>query len=329
MGRVPQEPASDTAQELDKNSSMAVTQAGDGEGEPSQSQRSISAVTLPNALDFIKLKESCGAGQEYDATCRQHMMDMVQAGLRLTDAGLTPMEHVSCKTDSNITIQVEKAPVDGVPYPDLDCVRHIAEFDVDAKTVFDVYVRLNYTDAIDAYTYLVEMLEEINCGKERFSWAHVAYTADKIMPFFAHRDFVTFDFVDTENLMLVSRSCSHPDRPQTKTPEFYHCFTGIFSKDPSRTIRSPPCYFMRVIPLGENKCRVVQFQYSDLGGVIPPGEQTKAVVRFGLDNLHRFNRLVQQTQIKVLGVGPHTTDYLSNPLVPKWRQPVDEMIPGL
>ena len=74
---------------------------------------------------------------------------------------------------------------------------------------------------------------------------------------------------------------------------------------------------------------MVQFQYSDFGGIIPPAEHTKAVINFGFTNTQRFYRLVKTTQEKSLKVGPDVDDYLSNPLFPKWRQPVKEMIPGL
>jgi hypothetical protein len=318
MGRVPEEPAFDAVGRI---TSVDVSNA---EGQPTEP--SITAVSWPNALDFNKL-ESQNAGKY--RVLQQHMEEMAQAGLRLTDTDKTPMELVTRQTKNGMTVQAEKASVVGVSFPDLQCVRHQAEFDIDAKTVFDVYNRLNYTEAIDAYTYLVEQLEEVDCAESRFSWAHVAYTGDKIMPGFAHRDFVTFDFVDADNLMLVSRSCVHPSRPQTPDPTCLHGIVGMCSNRPSRTIRSPLCYFLRVIPLGENKCRVVQFQYSDVGGIVPPKSQTEAVVKFGLGNLERFNHLVKKAQTNKLKIGPEMEDYLANPLVPKWRQDVNVMIPGL
>mmetsp|Transcript_5343 Transcript_5343/g.11725 ORF Transcript_5343/g.11725 Transcript_5343/m.11725 type:complete len:324 (-) Transcript_5343:321-1292(-) len=319
--RVPEEPGFDP---VEKRTS------GDDEDQKSTTMpySSISLVSWPNALDFNKLKSEETDGKDYAGVCLHYMLNMVQAGLRLTDAEITPMEYLTSLTRGSLTIQAEKAPVVGVPFPGLECVRHTAEFDVDAKTLFDMYVRLSYTEAIDSYTYLVEMLEEIDTAG-KFSWAHVAYTADKIIPLFAHRDFVTFDFVDEENLILVSRSCLHPGRPQTPVPTCLHGLIGTCSKRPSRTLRSPLCYFLRVVPLGENKCRILQFQYSDLGGIFSPTEQTKGVVKFGLDNLERLYHLAQKIQSSGLKVGPKTPDYLSNPLLPKWRQAVDEMIPGL
>lgn len=326
MGRIPQDPAFDSEEK--RISGVETQHSGDDECQKNNSDRSLSAVSWPSALNFIKLKSE-KTGKEYSAICQQHMEDMAHAGLRLTDADLTPMEFVTRRTKHGISIQAEKARVVGVPFPDLQCVRHTSDFDMDAKTVFDVYVRLNYTKAIDQYTYLVQLLEKIDSVGDRFSWAHVAYTADKIVPFFAHREFVTFDFVDAENLMLVSRSCLHPRRPQTMDPTCLHGILGTFSKRPSRTIRSPLCYFLRIIPLGEKKCRVVQFQYSDIGGIVPPVEQTKAVVKFGLRSMNRFYRLLRRAQAKGLEVGPETKGYLANPLLPKWHKPVAKMIPGL
>ena len=191
---------------------------------------------------------------------------------------------------------------------------------------------MNYTEAIDAYTYLVEQLEVISSSSDdkRFGWCHVVYTADKIVPCFAHREFVTFDFVDTGNLLLVSRSCEHHLRPLTKVPKLRHCIRGMFTKKtPKRKLRSPLCYFLRVVPLEEKKCRVVQFQYSDVGGIIPPKEQTKAVIKFGLDNLGRFYHLLNKVQRKDLDVGPNTKEYLANPLSNGWNKQISKMIPGL
>jgi len=176
-------------------------------------------------------------------------------------------------------------------------------------------------------------LEEIDTSsnnEQNNSWSHVVYTADKIIPGFAHREFVTLDFVDTENLLLVSRSCQHPQRPLTKVPKLRHCIRGMFTKKPpKRKIRSPLCYFLHVVPLSENKCRVVQFQYSDMGGIILPKEQTKAVIKFGLDNLDRFYHLLNEVERKELDVGPSTKNYLANPLQNGWNQSVGDMIKGL
>lgn len=329
MGRVPEEPIFDANVKLAviKTKATQVASSWSSEEKQTKDDRLISAVSWPDGLDFGKLK-SAKTGKEYNETCLQYMVDLSQAGLWLTDSGQTPMQLLAHSTNNGVTIRAEKAPVKGVRFPDLECVRHTAEFDVDAETLFDIYVRLTYTDAIDAYTYLVEMLEEIDVGdSKRFSWAHVERTADKIFPMFAHRDFVVLDFVDKENLMAVSRSCVHPARPQTPVPTCVHGLVGMCSKNPSRTLRSPLCYFQRVIPIGENKSRVVQFQYSDMGGVIPPAEQTRAVVQFGMDNMARFYDLVQKA--KGLKVGPQAEDYLANPLLPEWRQDVADMIPGL
>ena len=173
-------------------------------------------------------------------------------------------------------------------------------------------------------------MEEIDTSSsnEQNSWSHVVYTADKIIPGFAHREFVTLDFVDKENLLLVSRSCQHSQRPLTKVPKLRHCIKGMF-KSPKRKLRSPLCYFLHVVPLSENKCRVVQFQYSDMGGIILPKEQTKAVIKFGLDNIDRFYHLLKEVQRKELNVGLSTKDYLANPLNNGWNQSVGDMIKGL
>ncbi|KAL7549173.1 hypothetical protein ACHAWF_012451 [Thalassiosira exigua] len=324
MNRIPEEPAFDGA----KEGTMAAASEENsktGESKP----HSTAAVSWTTGLDFNRLK-STKSKEEYQAFCLQHMRDLVQDGLRLADADLTPMEFSTHETSKNgISIQVDTSRVIGVNIPDLKCVRHTADFDVDAETVLGVWNRLAYTEAVDKYTYLVELLEEIDCTGSQFSWAHIEYTADKIMPCFAHRDFVCFDFVDKENLMMMSRSCLHPSRPPTQAPTFIDGLLDTFSEHPSRTIRSPLFWFVRAIPMGENKCRVVQFQFSDVGGVVPPAEQTKAAVTFGIESLDRFYRLVKEAQGKGLEVGPTTNDYLADPLLSKWTKRVAKQIPGL
>ena len=316
--------------------------------EDSDNSAEASPVSWPVGLNFYEWKAAKSRGV-ITAACHKHMVEMSQAGIRLTDPDRTPMKLVENpsskkgKKKSRKATKVEKAPVMGSPDIDLECVRHTTDFNYDAKWIFDIYVRLNYTAAIDAYTYLVELLESIDTSatsdstpnddnkyaQQHFRWAHVAYTGDKITPGFAHRDFVTFDFVDETNLMLVSRSCRHASRPQTSVPTVKDGIKGMFTKKPKRTFRSPLCYFLRVIPLSEGKCRVVQFQYSDFGGVIPPKVQTDAIVKFGCDNTQRFARLLQKAKERNVKVGPSTSDYLSDPLLPSWKQSVGDMIPGL
>lgn len=187
MGRIPKEPS------IEKQNGNNETTEG---------------LSWPSAVDFAKIKSE---GKIANDVCLRHMTDMAETGLRLTDAELTPMSAVTSITKDAITVSAEKSAVLG-SLPGMECVRHSAEFNVNAQTMFDIYVRLNYTDAIDAFTYLVEQVEEINAGP-RFQWAHVVYTADKLtLPLLAHRSFVTFDFCDAKNLMLVSRSCLHPNR---------------------------------------------------------------------------------------------------------------------
>ncbi|KAL7554048.1 hypothetical protein ACHAWF_017418 [Thalassiosira exigua] len=317
MNRIPEEPSFG---EVKEGTTAVVWDEERKKGASKLHTRA--AVSWTTGLDFHKLKLT-KSKEKYQAFYLQHMRDFVLDGLSLADADLTPIEFTAHKASKNdISIQVDTSPVIGVNVPDLKCVRHTADFDVDAQTVLDVWNRLAYTEAIDKYTYLVDLTEEMDCTGSQFSWAHVEYTADKIMPFFAHRDFVCFDFVDKENLIMISRSCVHPNRPPTQAPRFIDGLTGNFSKSPFRTFRSPLFWFVRTIPMGENKCRVVQFQFSDVGGVVPPAEQTKAAVTFGVESLDRLYCLVKEAQGKGMQVGPNTNDYLANLLLSKWTKRV-------
>ena len=101
---------------------------------------SPSPILLPHALDFTKLKSDNICNKEYNTICNQHMKEMAEAGLHLTDANQTPMELISHrKTKHGVVIQAEKCPVVGVDIDiqHLECVRHTAaELDMNAETVF-------------------------------------------------------------------------------------------------------------------------------------------------------------------------------------------------
>mmetsp|Transcript_1575 Transcript_1575/g.2236 ORF Transcript_1575/g.2236 Transcript_1575/m.2236 type:complete len:319 (+) Transcript_1575:265-1221(+) len=303
----------------------------------------VKGFVLPEILDFADLyqtKNETSSRKALDDTVNRHIEECVDMGLRLTDPRETVnCEHVTTKVlpiklasgkIQETEIRVESVSVAGTSDKDMKGVRHIAKLTgVKASYAFDVYNRLNYTDAIDKFTYLVEQIDSIDVPKDNkhdIAWNHVAYTADRLVPMFAVRDFVTFDFVSEAHMMLNSRSCKHPLRPQTPIPTFWS-FCGD-----KQTYRVPLQYFLRIIPDKDDpdgSCTVVQFQYSDIGGVVPPASQTKAVIDFGLDNLPKFFAIVLRAKEKGLELGVGSKGYLKNPLEPCWRQDIQGMIPGL
>jgi len=292
-------------------------------------------ISLPDQLDFTKLSTS----ENSHLAIQNHMKECIRVGLELTDLKNEQFDFVTTKNigkGNSSKIRVESTSIAGTSDPKLMGIRHIARLDgLHPDYLFDAYNRLNYTDIIDKYTYLVEMIEEIdvprpevendNDDDDDISWCHVVLTADRLIPiFFSVRDFVTFDFVSRRHRMLVSRSCIHPNKPQTSPP-------STFDLTKTKTYRVPLQYVLRILPCpeDENSCIVVQFQYSDMGGIIPPPSQTKAVIDFGIDNIPKFFNTVLEAKHKGLALGPGTEGYLKNPLKPKWRQRPKDMLPGM
>jgi len=295
-------------------------------------------VILPDPLDFTKLPTASRQSNMDDAV-QKHIKECIHIGLELTDPENEQFDLVTTK-DVIMTggrqnkIRVESISIAGSAHPDIMGIRHIARLEgVSPDYLLDAYNRLNYTDIIDKFTYLVEQIEDIDVPQQikkeehedTISWCHVVLTADRLVPFFLSiRDFVTFDFVSQHHRMLVSRSCIHPSQPQTSPP----CCGFVNNKN---TYRVPLQYFLRILPCPEdtNSCTVVQFQYSDVGGIIPPTNQTQAIIDFGLENISKFCTTVSEAKQKGLALGPGTEGYLKNPLKPKWRQLPKDMIPGL
>lgn len=333
--RIPQEPfesswmsSSDDTSTKNTNNTRSFTASSTtpDSSDGSSTSSDIRPLSWPIALDFKELHSM--SRDDFESTYNDHMLAVTRAGLQITDEQACPMQHVLTKQlKSGITVKAEKAAVDGTY---IECVRHTADLPYEADFVLDLYQRLTYTRAIDAFTYEVNKLEEIQVKDEQFVWAHVAYTADRLTrPLLAHRDFVTFDWLDRENMIIVSRSCFHPTKPVTKPPRASDCIKGLFSNNVSRTFRSPLCYFLRIISTGPKRCKIVQFQHSDVGGVVPPKEQTKAVLQFGIDNLGRISDLLGKAKERGLNLGVTSEDYLKDPLRNGWKQAVDDMVPGL
>ena len=195
----------------------------------------------------------------------------------------------------------------------IEIVRHQLEIDAPASIVLDLYNRLNYTWCVDAYTYDLYGVEAI--PTKDFKWLQVVHTVDQLpLPLKNIRDFVTLDFVDPHRMMLVSKSVVHPK----------------ILPVPQNWIRSPLCYALRVEAINENKCKVVQVQWSDIAGMLPPEFIKNGVENFGFEFYHRFIDMVDQCKRDKLDVGNvNSNTYLESPLKNGWiRQPI-EMVPGL
>ena len=140
VGRIPQEPGFSNSSKVRRTEDLSVSSRDDeGSSEPR-----ISPISWPQALDFTKLKSDTNiCNKEYNTIIQQHIKDMTNAGLDITNSDQTPMELISRRTTKHgVDIQAEKCKVLGVDVPHLECVRHTAEFEMNAEKVFDTYVRL-------------------------------------------------------------------------------------------------------------------------------------------------------------------------------------------
>jgi len=144
VGRIPQEPGfSNLNPKVRRTEDLSIS-SRDDDGGSNHSISQISPISWPQALDCTKLKSDKNiCNKEYNAIIQQHMQEISQAGLEITNSDQTPMELISKRTTKHgVVIQAEKCKVLGVDIPHLECVRHTAEFDMNAEKVFDTYVRL-------------------------------------------------------------------------------------------------------------------------------------------------------------------------------------------
>lgn len=202
----------------------------------------------------------------------------------------------------------------------LPMARHTAEFNAPASTVLQLFNSLNYTSLIDPYAFHVEVKEQCESVPE-CTWCHVAWTVDNVHPLFAVRDFVTLDFLNASQSLIISRSVRHGLVPETKPPNKR---SFLFKSLKSRTYRVPLLYALRVLPIDENHCTVTQLQWSDVGGVLPDDIVVKSVEKFGYDSLTRMRKIVQTVVEKDIGAPT-----LENPLIPTWTRDPRMKIPLL
>ena len=142
VGRIPQEPGFSNSK-VRRTEDLSIS-SRDDEGGSNHSISQISPVSWPQALDFTKLKSDNNiCKKKYNAIIQQHIKEITKAGLQITNANQTPMELISRRTTKHgVEIQAEKCKVLDVDIPHLECVRHTAEFEMNAEKVFDTYVRL-------------------------------------------------------------------------------------------------------------------------------------------------------------------------------------------
>merc|ERR1719291_948783 len=121
-------------------------------------------------------------------------------------------------------------------------------------------------------------------------------------------------------MVLVSKSVEHPKLPRTRPPGWGDIFSGSLA---APTYRVPLLYALRVVPDAKdaNSCKVIQFQWSDVAGIVPQKECYKGIVQFGFDNIPKFRARVQQAAARgaTLGLASGAA-YLKDPLEPCWRQ---------
>jgi len=165
----------------------------------------------------------------------------------------------------------------------------------------------------------VEATEVFELGSE-CNWCHVAWTVDAINPVFAVRDFVTLDFVNESRSLIVSRSVKHKLVPETEPPTLTSC---LWKSLRSRTYRVPLLYALRVLPVDEDTCVVIQLQWSDVGGIVPDKIVTERVEEFGRSNMARM-RKIAETAVERKIVAP-----LEDPLFPAWTPDPAVKIPEL
>jgi hypothetical protein len=309
-------------------------------------------VAIPRALDFWGHPKNGDDGKEdknlpqWNRTVQQHVQECIDFGCSITDPDsdnpqyaphITPLQTASVpvtvgEETYTLDIQVDTIRVAGVSDRDILGVRHTVTLPIAPGYFLNAYNRLNYTSAIDKYTYHVELLEDIPATIAT-DWCHVAYTADRIFPGFSIREFVTFDFVSQLHCMLCSRSCQHGQYETTPPPDWD--ISSLLTN--RRRYRVPLIYYQRVLPVSDTNnninpqaCRVVQFQFSDVGGLVPPAQQTAAAVKFGLDNLPKVFALVKTAETKgIVLEGVDNGVPLEDPLKYGWKQKPTDMIPGL
>jgi len=82
-------------------------------------------------------------------------------------------------------------------------------------------------------------------------------------------------------------------------------------------------YALRVLPVDEDTCVVIQLQWSDVGGIVPDKIVTERVEEFGRSNMARM-RKIAETAVERKIVAP-----LEDPLFPAWTPDPAVKIPEL
>lgn len=286
ISRVPKEPAEETT--------------GEQEG----------FVFVPT-LDFSLIEQDKGS-PEYTEKVKSHMMKF-EIQCQELSSDLHDWEKTS-EQDGTICEHLKVAGT-GIPM-----VKHTSTLDFPAQFVFQVINSLTYTSVVDPYAFHVECKDVLDI--DDYDWTTVTWTVDNIFPVFAARDFCTLDFVRSEDMTIMSKSVEHPLVPRTELPSKTSSMRKKTTK--SRTYRVPLFWFIKVVPIDENKCTMIQVQWSDVGGVIPEDKIYQSVEKFGFDSTKRMSSIISHVKEREL-VLPE----VKSPIIPSWERKVHKIIHGL
>jgi len=278
---------------------------------PKEPADSLNGFKFIPTLDFSKIGYVKGS-DEYNEVMEVYMSDFHNQCKELHSGNL-PWNKMG---EKNGTI-CEKLNVAGTNIP---LMKHTSYMNFPAKLVFRVCHSLTYSSVVDNYAFHVECKDIINT--KRYDWAHVTWTVDNISPFFDVRDFCTLDFVHSTDMISMSKSVEHPIIPRTDVPSK---MSGIMKKTvKSRSYRVPLVWFLKVIPLDDKNCKVVQVQWSDVGGCISHERICTSVEKFGYDSNKRLKKIVSHVEKRKL-----STPGIKSPIIPSWNRDANKIIPGL
>ena len=264
-----------------------------------------------STLDFSLIEQS-KESHCYKAAVKSHMLDFESQCEELSSD-----DHDWKKTSERNETICEHLNVSGTGIP---MVKHTSTLNFSAKDVFQVAQALTYSSVVDPYAFHVECKDVIDI--EGYDWANITWTVDNIFPVFAVRDFCTLDFVRSENMTIMSKSVEHPLVPRTEVPSKTSSIKKKTTK--SRTYRVPLFWFIKVIPVYENKCILIQIQWSDVGGLIPEDKIYQSVEKFGFDSIKRMSSIMSHVKERGLCLPE-----IKSPISTSWERKAHRIIKGL
>lgn len=212
---------------------------------------------------------------------------------------------------------------------DAAVIKHIEEVDAPADVVADLYVKFNYTEVVDPYTTKLRSVEKY--PSKSFNWLQTIHTYDPLasafFPIIAPRDYVTLDFADPSELMLVSKTIVHPDLPDETQNNGFSNGEGPLGSE--RVVRVAFMYAVKVEPIAENRCRVIAVHWGDLGGNIgKPLYTESAILDFGFDFSKKFLELLRRSQMCTPegALGSASPNFMADPLANGWVKDQDRVM---